>query len=400
MRNYMQIPLNFLLLTMLFGWSGQSNAQTSMLYPGDTLRVSAPAFIAGKPVGTLTDLRNDSLFIRVKNRLLAIPVGKITKLEVSRGKTSRSRQGALTGALVGGLALGVLGAADVSGDQDSWEVFTPEEAFATGVATGALLGAGIGAIIGSGLKTTRWVKAPLQNLILPKKPVAEQRKELPVKTISGPAPLSRQWRISANLATCSPGPAGDIERAMIRAGFGETMPGGFLGGPVEHPFSRTGYGKFGFPWTLSLQYRWKPAWEIGVLMSNTVIGGTFGYQKPSKYLEIEYRVFTVAPLLYFHPAGILRLGVGPALFRTNSQQNSGGETVQEYSHNQFGALLDVRLSYPEKTLLFVEVNVQYRLMNTVNIGPFTAGGGEKATLPAFKVDYSHSYFGIGLGLHF
>ncbi|RKY84500.1 hypothetical protein DRP98_04805, partial [candidate division KSB1 bacterium] len=100
-------------------------AQSDSLYQGDTIRVTAPNYIGGRVVGKLMGLRNDSLQLHVHKRDFFIPLRRIAKLEVARGKKRNAKRGFVIGALGGGLGLGTIAAIDVSDEQDGWFVLTP-----------------------------------------------------------------------------------------------------------------------------------------------------------------------------------------------------------------------------------------------------------------------------------
>ena len=101
-------------------------AQSDSLYQGDTIRVTAPNYIDGRVVGKLMGLRNDSLQLHVHKRDFFIPLRRIAKLEVARGKKRNAKKGFIIGALGGGLGLGLIAAIDVSDEQGEWFVPTPE----------------------------------------------------------------------------------------------------------------------------------------------------------------------------------------------------------------------------------------------------------------------------------
>lgn len=97
--------------------------------------------------GTLTYTTDSSIFIKKDTTALEISVTSIGYI-----KTRRSiGHGALTGAIVGGLAIGILGAVSSDESSSGFNVFnySPGEGFALGLLSGGAGGALIGAFISS-----------------------------------------------------------------------------------------------------------------------------------------------------------------------------------------------------------------------------------------------------------
>ena len=73
----------------------------------------------------------------------------------------------------------------------------------------------------------------------------------------------------------------------------------------------------------------------------------------------------------------------------------------QYKHTRLGALIDVSLETPLQRQFFFESRVQFRLVGSVDNGPFTVQsfvGTE--TLNATTVNYSHVFLAIGFGGRF
>jgi len=378
-------------------------AQSDSLYQGDTIRVTAPNYLGGRIVGKLMGLRNDSLQLHIHKRDFFILLRRIAKLEVARGKKRNTGKGALIGGFSGGLGLGITFAIAASGEQEGWFIITPEQAFVGGFFVGSLFGGLTGAIIGSGIESTRWVKVPLEGLSVGK------RKETPVLKTEGPerkpmqpavAP-ARRWSLSFSLGTTSSGPVKDIEKAMIRDGFGETLPGGWFGGPVEHPVSHTGFGEIGAPWTIQITYRIKQQMKGTVLIAHAPIGFTSGYHTgPKIFLDLNCYSTIVSPMLVYKLFDILHLGLGPALSINKIEQEDVGEIIYREQKSLFGVLLQASLLYPQKTRFFVQCNVQYRYLGKATFGPFkdTYRGISLAQLNPFEANFSHVFVGFGIGI--
>ena len=330
-------------------------AQPDSIYKGDSVRVTAPNFLDTRIVGKLMGLRNDSLQVHTYKQDFFIPLCRITKLEVALGKKSNTEKGLIIGALVGGIGLAIILAIAVSDKQDEWFMPTPSEAFRAGFLFGSLLGGLAGAIIGSGIESTRWVKVPLKGLSV------GERKTTPVLKTEGPEgkPIQpsgkpvRRWSLSFSLGTTSSGPAGAVEDAMIRDGFDETSPGGWWHrGPVEHPYSHTGFGGSGFPWSIQMEYYVNQKCDAALLISHNPIGETAGYRAdPETHLYINYCSTVISPLFLYKPFRILYVGLGPALFINKIRQKSLGKIICREQKSHFGVLLQASLQYPQKTLL-------------------------------------------------
>jgi len=394
-------PLLWVIILIAFlGFSTNGiYAQPDSIYKGDTVRVTAPNFLDTRIVGKFIGLRNDSLQVHTYKQDFFIPLRRITKLEVALGKKSNAEKGLIIGALVGGLGLGIIAAIAVSDKQGLWFLPTPSQAFLGVFPFGSLIGGLTGAIIGSVIESTRWVKVPLKGLSVGK------RKTTPVLKTEGPEgkPIQpagkpvRRWSLSFSLGTTSSGPAKDIEKAMIRDGFDETLPGGWFWGSVEHPVSHTGLEGIGFPWTIQISYAINQRFDGVLLISHTPIGKTVGYRAdPEIHLSVYYYSTVISPLFLYKPFRILYIGLGPALFINKIEQESGGKLIYCKQKSHFGALLQASLQYPQKKLLFLQCNVQYRYMGKATFGPFKRTS--LAQLYSFEANFSHVFIGFGFGI--
>ncbi len=216
-----------------------------------------------------------------------------------------------------------------------------------------------------------------------------------------PAEPQRQyrWLLIAAPGTTSGGPASDIERAMRAAGFGQTSYG-FFGPPVDHPFSRTGNGIIGPNWMLAAHRSVAPRLLVGVTVSDAPMGYTSGFKGPYLWLDLQYSVATLAPTLSYELSKAVRLGAGPAVYRTEvRQERSGGGFLATQSATKVGALAELGVSLPADSRVCVALSLQYRLVGHVTIGPFESTVGQySATRPASSVSFDHFFFGVGVGV--
>lgn len=135
------------------------------LAAGTRVRVAAPA--TGRVVGTVTEVRGDTLLVTSRRGVHALPASSIRSLQVSRGRSPR-----LTSALQGGaigLATGVVGGvagaliADLTIPDDACDsgetdllCFSTGESALLGVIVGAPFGAASGAVLGLVFPRERW----------------------------------------------------------------------------------------------------------------------------------------------------------------------------------------------------------------------------------------------------
>ena len=130
--------------------TAQGSVALAEVQPGARVRVEAPGIVAGKYVGTVLTRSADTITLgNPSGALVALPLGAIRSLEISRGK-SRSA-GAVRGMLWGapiGAALGIFGIATADECTACYESVGDAEALAAFTVAGLLWGAGIGAILG------------------------------------------------------------------------------------------------------------------------------------------------------------------------------------------------------------------------------------------------------------
>ena len=123
------------------------------LAPGVRVRIVAPDVSAGKVIGTITAVDEESVTLNVPGRSapVSMPRDKITHLDVSEGPRSRWINAAF------GAAAGALGGAIVGGNHKSslfHSDYSTGEAATDGGVLGALVGAAVGALIPPG---ERWI---------------------------------------------------------------------------------------------------------------------------------------------------------------------------------------------------------------------------------------------------
>ena len=133
---------------------------------GQRTRISVTNRTPSRFIGTLLQVRSDSIVVQAEQQQIIIPRSQVTRVEVSRGQRSALGKGALIGALsglLGGLVAGSVACAsyDIAegtclNSNDGGQV-----AFFAPVGLGLLGGLGIGSLIGLASHTERWEIRPL-----------------------------------------------------------------------------------------------------------------------------------------------------------------------------------------------------------------------------------------------
>jgi hypothetical protein len=152
-------------------WSCGGHVADTSIAPGDRVRVTAPSMDLDKGVGSVTELKTDTLVVEMEERAdaLDVPLADVTKLEIRGQQTSRATwTGAAIGAAVGGLGLTLAAAAVCSGGACTIEDAGYLAIAAGGAVGGGLVGAGIGALI----KTGGWEEVPLDEIRVSLTPIA------------------------------------------------------------------------------------------------------------------------------------------------------------------------------------------------------------------------------------
>ena len=122
---------------------------------GERARVEAEAGYLRE--GILRSLSSDTLTLEIEgDQLRPIPLSPTARLEIQRGTKSNAGKGAGIGALVGGVGLGVVGAASCDGS--GWFDPGPAACAAGGALFGAGTGALVGLLIGSVSDSPQWVE--------------------------------------------------------------------------------------------------------------------------------------------------------------------------------------------------------------------------------------------------
>lgn len=217
----------------------------------------------------------------------------------------------------------------------------------------------------------------------------------------GTVGVERQWEVVVSLGAPVGGVQNEIEAAMAASGFDDTSIG-----DVEHPFSSSSE----IAWAASLRRRIRPRLDVELIATRAMMGSTLGYDQAGldfpfgHNLFLDQSVTTIAPIVSYR-LGIGHVGAGPAASRLRLERtDSGSSEAASREAWKLSALLDAGVSLPSRSRIFFEGRAQYRWIPGTKAGPFTSTNGLEddapTTMPAVEVDWSHSYFSVGMGARF
>ncbi len=140
-----------------------ATAQDSLpVRAGDRVRVTAPDLGIRKQAGRFAALRADAMVVAVADSTMTFPVASMTRLEVSRGQTSRMGPGAGIGLLGGGLLGYLISSGSCSGER--FLIRTQETCIRVSTVGGAVVGTFLGLAVGAVIMTDRWQEVPLDRV--------------------------------------------------------------------------------------------------------------------------------------------------------------------------------------------------------------------------------------------
>lgn len=126
------------------------------------VREAGPGRSVIESVGIVREVSRDSVRLETEQgRVLPFALGSAARLEISRGMKANTGRGAWIGGLIGGVGLGVAGAAICDGDR-SGDFYDPtsSECAIGGALLGGVSGALIGLVVGALTRTERWEEVP------------------------------------------------------------------------------------------------------------------------------------------------------------------------------------------------------------------------------------------------
>ena len=193
------------------------------------------------------------------------------------------------------------------------------------------------------------------------------------------------------------GPRGDIEDALVRDGYGDDVA--FLS-TIITKFPRS---ESAGSWLVAIRRNLNQPYAISLHVANIDFAETVGNKIQFRSVGVSNRGRLIAPGASTSMYGGLRFGVGPALyfFEATAYRSSVEPAGGQYNHTRLGALIDVSLETPLHRRFFFESRLQFRLVGSVDNGPFTAQSSVGTeTLNATSVNYGHVFLAIGLGGRF
>ncbi len=214
--------------------------------------------------------------------------------------------------------------------------------------------------------------------------------------------VQKKLELALSFGTTSSGPASGFEAAMNASGLNKTMHG-FFGPAVKHPFSKTGFGLIGFPWTFAASYNIDEQYSLGMSIGNSPIGSTHGYKSEANKMtfeEMHYTLFQIVPFGRLKVNAFL-LSAGPAIFITKTNVTDRvGDNYDDYILH-IGLMLEASIQYPTDTMLFGFINAQARIMTKDKLGAYDTkaiGSNEVYKINNFEVNYSSVFIGVGVGI--
>ncbi len=99
------------------------------------------------------------------------------------------------------------------------------------------------------------------------------------------AATHRRWTFSVNFGATTAGPAKSIEDLMVAGNFNESDVSGLPGAiGQEYPYSLTGLDfESGAHWIAGINYLFRPPFTVGIVVSKTMIGTTWGHRSILTY---------------------------------------------------------------------------------------------------------------------
>jgi hypothetical protein len=143
-----------------FARAQASGSLSAALTAGTRVRVTVPGRIVSRRVGTIADMRGDTLVLRMDDREVALSAASIGQIEVSRGQRSRG-EGALIG-MTAGLPTGAVVGFGVAYATIGGRCAECDIVYPVFVSLGAVAGAVAGTVVGAANPGERWVRVPFR----------------------------------------------------------------------------------------------------------------------------------------------------------------------------------------------------------------------------------------------
>jgi hypothetical protein len=213
----------------------------------------------------------------------------------------------------------------------------------------------------------------------------------------------KKWSIAAKIGWSFGGPSIKMQEAMDKYGYGDDQHNALSGQAKVYPYTNHSMPSG----IISCKYKFNPIMAIGMDMGITDHGNTEGAFDIDMYwasdeITIEYSSLHFSPTFSYIPTVNFIIGFGPSIYFTKAWQNYDMTTGTEVENKntKLGFLIDLEVRVPKKSLMFFEINSQYRYVGKAIIGPFNNESGETKVIPETEVNYSHLIVGFGIGFRF
>jgi len=206
-------------------------------------------------------------------------------------------------------------------------------------------------------------------------------------------PKLKKWSVVTYMSLYAfGGPQNQVKDQMIRYGFYDPTSGN---DSPSAPFDPKP------TFMISAKYYIKPPFSIGIVGGITFLGRTKGPVPEDAFLQVTYSARYIAAIFSYNLYDILSIGIGPSVNFTKAWESghSYERTDVEYYNTKVGFIIDFSFRIPRKTRFFGALNVQYRYIGEVEIGPFYVNPN-RDPLPRISVKYDHLSICPGFGVRF
>ena len=191
---------------------------------------------------------------------------------------------------------------------------------------------------------------------------------------------------------------------MRLADFGDPFFFSATGDP--RPISRIGLDTIGWAFSIALNRRVTNLWSIAVIAGQTPIGFTSGHHaRPTQYIDIDDGVTTFGTLLSLGTSAA-QIAIGPALHIVQARESPGDSSGRQppwINQAKFGFIARARAAWPTRSLIFLDLDFEYRFVGRSDIGPYTPTAFDsdtRLTFPSTWARFNHWFVGVVPGFRF
>jgi hypothetical protein len=205
-------------------------------------------------------------------------------------------------------------------------------------------------------------------------------------------PMQRRWSVTLGVGKASDGPTGDLESRLRRAGYDQDD---CFFGCTSFPRSDTSIPAMAPNLVATVRYALTPHLSLSVTGGSTKLGTTQGFD------GVQWVRFDAtaahAGVLVSWTNEILRVGAGPVYYSEKLRYAEGGRTLDT---GGVGYLLEAGLTFPRRTRLFADLDLQYRGASTADFGELTVSqpGSAGAPIRLDGLAYGHWSIAVGMGV--